>query len=138
MWPSFDLSGFLDATEKALGEIAHVDRSRIVVVGHSGAGCNPAGGLLAEGVRAAHPFAVLAIDTCVDDRVTGELTTLSEATRLRFYWQHGWRRPVSDLARACEHCEMDEIDGLPPKPNPHLAIVSTVLKRALPEFLPKP
>jgi hypothetical protein len=86
-------------------------------------------------VRDAHPLAILAIDTCVDERVLPEFANVAAAVRFRFYWQRGWRRPVSDLARTCEHCEIDEID-LPPRPNPHNAIVAEALRKALPEFLP--
>ncbi|RYE94968.1 MAG: hypothetical protein EOO75_00535, partial [Myxococcales bacterium] len=41
MWPTFDPFAFVDAAERSLGDRARVDRERVVVVGHSGAGCSP-------------------------------------------------------------------------------------------------
>ena len=61
MWPRFDLADFLDATDRALDGLAHVDRGRVIVVGHSAAGCNVEGGILGEGVRASKAMAILAI-----------------------------------------------------------------------------
>ncbi len=138
MWPDFDLGDFLDATDAALAGAARVDRSRVVVVGHSGAGCNPTGGLLGEGVLRARPFAVVAIDTCVDERVTPRLAALAEITNVRFYWHRSWPRPVADLAAACPSCTIDEVVDLPPRAIPHAAMVPEVLRRALPELLSVP
>lgn len=136
MWPDFDLDDFVTKTDAAVSDLVEIDRSQVLVVGHSGAGCNPAGGILGDGVASAHPLAIFAVDTCVDERVLGSFAPLAEQTRLRFYWQSGWRRPVSELARACEHCELDEIVELPGKPNPHLTILPVVMRRLLSEFLP--
>lgn len=136
MWPAFDLEDFVDATEIALDGVAHVDRSQLFVIATSGGGCNPNGGILGPGVRNAMPNVVVAIDTCVDDRVIPEFVTLAEATDLRIYWQRGWPRPISELARACEHCNIEEIDGFAPKTNAHLAIVPEATRRALAAILP--
>ena len=46
MWASFDLSDFVQKTEAALGPRASVDRSRVVVLAHSGGGCNVHGSAL--------------------------------------------------------------------------------------------
>jgi poly(3-hydroxybutyrate) depolymerase len=46
MWASFDLSDFIQKTEAALGARAVVDRSRVVVLTHSGGGCNVHGSAL--------------------------------------------------------------------------------------------
>ncbi len=141
MWPDFDLADFLDATDAALAGSAHVDRSRVIVVGHSGAGCNPAGGLLGDGVLRAKPFAVVAIDSCVDERVTprfAALAALAEAGHVRFYWHRSWRRPIAELAAKCPTCTIEEVVDLPPRSIPHVAMVPRVLRRALPELLPPP
>lgn len=136
MWPRFDLSDFLDSTESALLGLAHVDRARVIVVGHSGAGCNATGGILGEGVRSAKPTAILAVDTCVDDRVVPELASIPASTRVRFFWQKTWARPIGDLERACERCEIEEVDlG---STQPHNAILPEALRRALPDLLPSP
>lgn len=137
MWPDFDLPGFLDAAEAALAGGARLDRARVVVVGHSGAGCNLAGGLFSNGVRRAAPMAVLAVDTCVDDRIVAAYTALAAAVPVRFYWQRSWPRPVAALAQSCVDCFVEEVDGLPFK-TAHGAILAEALDRALPEVLPTP
>lgn len=136
MWTHFDLADFLDATDIALRGAARVDRSRVIVVGHSGAGCNPAGGLLGEGVRSAKPLAVLAVDTCVDEHTVPELATLASSTRLRFFWQRTWPRPIADLERVCERCQIEEIAETT-SAQPHATILPEALRRALPELLPR-
>lgn len=138
MWPDFDLGDFLDATDAALAGSARIDRSRVIVVGHSGAGCNPSGGLLGEGVLRARPFAVVAIDTCVEERVTPRLASLAETANVRFYWHRSWRRPIAELAAACATCTIEEVVDLPPRSIPHVAMVPAVFRRALPELLPPP
>jgi hypothetical protein len=69
MWKEFDLDDFVRAVEGAMGGRASVDRSTVIVMGHSGGGCNPAGGLLgvARAPRTVVPSAVVAIDTCLDE-----------------------------------------------------------------------
>lgn len=134
MWPRFDLADFLDATEASLGGVAHVDRTRVVLVGHSGAGCNPEGGILGEGIWGARPMAVLAVDTCIGPRVGAELAALSERSSLRLFWQSSWPRPVADLAETCPLCRVEEITDLPGVP--HVAILPESLRRVLPELLP--
>lgn len=137
MWHDFDLTDFLDTTEHALSEAgtgARFDRGRVIVVGHSGGGCNPTGGLFSESVAAARPLAVLAIDTCVDEKVTPALTELASRAPVRFYWQKTWARPVEQLAEACSTCAVEEIVGL--GATGHERILPEVLRRALPELLP--
>jgi predicted dienelactone hydrolase len=138
MWPDFDLSDFLDATEAALGESAHIDRSRVVVVAHSGGGCNPGGGIFASSVRRASPLAVVAVDTCLYEDVIPELASLAEAVPVRFYWQRAWARPVDELVEACPTCAVEELTDLAPKPSPHVTILPDALDRALPTLLAPP
>lgn len=137
MWPRFDLGDFLDATERALDGLAHVDRERVIVVGHSAAGCNVEGGILGDGVRATKAMAILAIDTCVDDRVIPELAATAASTRVQFYWQKAWARPIEALSSTCESCSIEEVE-LTPARTAHSAIVPEALRRALPELLPVP
>lgn len=137
MWPRFDLDDFLDATEAALGETAKLDRARVIVVGHSGAGCNPTGGILAESVRRAKLLALVDVDGCVDDKVMSPLTQASTSTPVRFFWQRTWVRPISDLERACPACKVEEIAELAPGTSPHVAILPDAMRRVLPELLPR-
>jgi hypothetical protein len=152
MWPDFDLDAFVDATEAALAGRAHVDRDRIVLVGHSGAGCNAQGGLLSAEVlgsateRGKGPaarsrlLAVVAIDTCLDEDVMPGFQELAKSTRLYFYWQPAWARPVDDLTRICDArastCVVEEITGL--RGNPHNTVLPVALERALSQLLPLP
>lgn len=132
MWPDFDLADFLDATQAALGESARLDRARVIVVGHSAAGCNPAGGILSKSIARAK--AVLAVDTCVDEPTAGALASLAKETSVRFYWQPRWQRPVEELADACPACKFERVPDLGPLG--HDAILPATLRRALPELLP--
>jgi hypothetical protein len=136
MWHDLDLADFVDATERALGGAAHVDRERVVVVGHSGGGCNPTGGIFAEPRRGRAPLEVLAVDTCIDDKTIPAFAELSRRTRVRVYWQRTWTRPVGELERACAACKVEEIADLGPAG--HVRILPEVLRRALPEILPPP
>jgi hypothetical protein len=141
MWPEFDLDAFVDATEAALGGKAHLDRDRVVLVGHSGAGCNAQGGILSREVMngpRTRPQAVVAIDTCLDDDVMPAFQELAKSTRLYFYWQPAWARPVDDLTRICDAraatCTVEEVPGL--HGNPHNTVLPVALERALSQLLP--
>jgi hypothetical protein len=135
MWPDFDIEDFLAATEAAVGGAVHLDRTRVVVVAHSGGACNPGHGVFSPSVRRASPLAVLAIDTCLYDDVIPELASLADDVPLRFYWQRQWARPVEMLTDTCSSCTIEEITDLPQKPSPHLAILPEALARALPDVL---
>lgn len=142
MWPEFDVEDFLAATEHALGGAAHVDRSRVVLVGHSAAGCNPTGGLIGPLVRfeARRLLAVVAVDTCLDPDIEASLVELSQKTELRVYWQRSWSRSFDGLQRSCQTgarpCTVEEIEGTGGVP--HNTILPAALTRALPALLPGP
>ncbi len=140
MWPDFDLGDFIIATETALAGRAHVDTSRVILVGHSGAGCNPRGGLFSPELLK-HPnlvTSVVAIDSCVDEDVVPTFQTLAHGTKVLYFWQPAWSRPVDDLAKICDapgaSCSVHEISGL--HGNPHNSVLPAALGRALFELLP--
>lgn len=135
MWPRFDLDDFLDATEAALGGAAKLDRSRVVVVGHSGAGCNAAGGILAESVRRSKRLALVDVDGCLDEAIMTPLTEASGSTPVHFFWQRTWPRPIAQLESACPACKVEEITELGAGA-PHAAILPEALRRVLPVLLP--
>jgi hypothetical protein len=137
MWPRFDLDGFLDATQAALGDTATLDRARVVVVGHSGAGCNRSGGILAPSIVRAKPLALVDVDGCLDTAIGSALARASEAMPVYFYWQHTWPRPIASLESACPACKIEEISDLPSRPSPHDAILPEALRRVLPALLPR-
>lgn len=134
MWHDFDLDRFLAATQAAVGTRATIDRSRVVLVGHSGGGCNPSAGMLAPNVTVQ---AILAVDTCLDTEVSQRLLTLAQRTDVRFFYQRGWRRPFEAFEESCrdaEHCSAQEIGDL--GANPHREILAEALRAALPKVLP--
>lgn len=94
MWESFDLSDFVQKTEAALGPRAVVDRSRVVVLAHSGGGCNVHGSaLLAASAKAPAPYAVVLVDTCFDRGVAETLLKAASSTRVHaFYQTASWER----------------------------------------------
>ena len=132
MWHDFDLDAFLDATDAALEGGLKVDRTKVIVVAHSGGGCNTTGGLFADSKT--KPMSILAVDTCVDDKTSAKLAELATTSNVRVTWQREWKRPIDELERVCPTCKVEELDDLGAQP--HNAILPETLKRALPEILP--
>lgn len=120
----------------ALCGAGKLDRSRVVVVGHSGAGCNVAGGILAESVRRSKRLALVDVDGCLDETIITPLTEASGSTPVHFFWQRTWPRPIAQLESACPACKVEEITD-PGAGAPHAAIRPEVLRRVLPELLPQ-
>lgn len=101
MWQDFDLDEFVRDLDAAIAP-REVDRDRIILMGHSGGGCNPDGGLMraARGSRIA-PWAVLAIDTCMDEEDGTAYADLPESARIIVRWQPDmWPRPVDKFRAA--------------------------------------
>lgn len=135
MWPLFDVDDFLDATEAALSGAATLDRGRVIVIGHSGAGCNVAGGILGESVRRTKLLALIDVDGCVDETTIPSLALAAANAPVTFFWQRTWPRPVADLAAACPTCTIDEL-AVTPGMAAHAAILPEALRRYLPSLLP--
>ncbi|WP_433931746.1 hypothetical protein AB3662_45510 [Sorangium cellulosum] len=146
-WPAFDLDAFLDATAARLRGVATVDRARVIVAGHSGGGCNAAGGI-ATALRASTPaHAALVIDTCMDADIAVPLAQSPPTTHVVVSWQTlSWaRRPFVDFRRAFQRGidarpaapgVLRELEHLhPTEPMPHDAMVPLVLRRWLPSLL---
>lgn len=102
MWQDFDLDEFVRAVDAAIGPGAEIDRDRIVLMGHSGGGCNIDGGLFRaarESRIAAH--AILAVDTCMDEEDGVAYGNIPESTQLIVRWQPDiWPRPVEKFRAA--------------------------------------
>jgi hypothetical protein len=97
MWQDFDLDDFVGAVGRALGARAAIDRDAVYVIGHSGAGCNPDGGLLrvARAASMIVPRAILAIDTCMDEDSGPALGSAPESAKVVVRWQPEiWPRPL--------------------------------------------
>ncbi|MGK4008687.1 hypothetical protein WMF31_39130 [Sorangium sp. So ce1036] len=146
-WPAFDLDTFLDATAARLRGVATIDRTRVLVAGHSGGGCNEAGGVVTA-LRASTPVhAALVIDTCMDADIALPLALSPPTTHVVVSWQTmTWaRRPLGAFRRAFQAAVeahpaapgvLRELEHLrPTEPMPHDAMVPLVLRRWLPPLL---
>lgn len=143
LWGDFDLDEFVAATEKAVG--VKVDRGRIILVGHSGAGCNPTGGLLAP-LGTVKPLAIVPIDVCMDDRfgrLFGERAGVAPVHVL--YQDALWPREFSAFKSALDattagdparKATVTRYDA--PGANSHEEIVRVGLRALLPVLLPPP
>ncbi|MDC0679209.1 hypothetical protein [Sorangium atrum] len=146
-WPAFDLDAFLDATAARLRGVATVDRARVVVAGHSGGGCNKAGGIAAALSASTPVHAALVIDTCMDVDIALPLARSRPTTHVVVSWQTmTWvKRPIADFRRAFQRGVdahpaapgvLRELEPLiPTEPMPHDAMVPLVLRRWLPPLL---
>jgi hypothetical protein len=97
MWQSFDLDDFVRAVDAAIATRATVDRDQVFVIGHSGAGCNPDGGLLrvAQAPSLVVPRGLLAIDTCMDEDSGPALGSAPESAKVWVRYQGEiWPRPI--------------------------------------------
>ena len=126
LWTAFDLTRFVEAVEQATGRA--IDRTRVTLVGHSGAGCNVAGGLLSP-LGAVRPCSVVAIDTCLDARFGARFADLAREVPVHVFRQtRVWPREP----RAFEETFGGPVVALDvPGDNPHDDIVPIALARVL-------
>jgi hypothetical protein len=151
-WPSFDLDNFLDKTAERLGPAAALDRGRVIVAAHSGAGCNIRGGLNAAlHARTTPVLAGLSIDTCMLLDLATALAHVRPTTHVIVSWQEmSW--PEREFG-SFKSVFLKEVKKAPPvaagvlreldpeQPSvmgPHDAMVSITLKQWLPKLLPPP
>jgi poly(3-hydroxybutyrate) depolymerase len=144
LWDGFDYGAFVHETQAALGERARIDRNRIVLVGHSGAGCNPEGGLLAAAAaRKELPlFGLVAIDVCMKASY-GFALGKSRARSVSVFWQvESWKRDYEDFysaflkSRSVPDAELDLFEevGVPGR-DAHNQIVPRAFALALTRLL---
>jgi hypothetical protein len=151
LWPAFDLDKFLDRTAERLAGLATIDRSRVIVVGHSGAGCNIRGGLATALHAKAAPFADLVIDTCMATDFAKDLAHAPPATNVIVSWQSiSWEDRLFDDFRHVFKRELKKatppLEGVlreldyeqPTTGGPHDAMVGITLRRWLPRLVPPP
>jgi hypothetical protein len=145
LWRDFDLDEFVESVDLALGGSAYVDRAKVMLVGHSGAGCNSSGGLarVSSGSRSIRPLAIVAIDVCMDQDAATTLALTPSEIPVAVYWQTAWPRPFDDFRFAfdvlrghetgtrniVEEVSVTDRDA-------HNSIVPVALSRALTLFLP--
>lgn len=146
-WDYFDLDNFLDRTIERLRGIATIDETRIVVAGHSGAGCSTAGGLATAPQSRRQLLAILSIDTCMGGGLAQRLAAAGPHTHVVASYQNvTWRKRPFGLFRRVFEREtkkrpaaagvLREIDVQQPRTAPHDAMVALAFERWLPQILP--
>lgn len=147
-WPSFDLENFIARSAGALEGRASIDRARVVVVGHSGAGCNDSGGIAAAAASGVPLRAILSIDTCMGEGLARRLGAASPETDVVVSWQSiSWSsRPFDAFKRAfqsagartgADDMPIRALDFEQPRePAAHNAMVHLTLEKWLPKVIP--
>ena len=129
LWAGFNLDEFVAAVEAATG--ATIDRSRVVLMGHSGAGCSSVGGLLAP-LGTIKPQLVAVVDVCAGPTYGDYFGKLGEQVPVSvFYQTKSWARDFAGFQAALKgRATMEEI--VPPASgNPHDAIVPIAVSKVL-------
>lgn len=145
-WNHFDLDNFLDRTIERLDGLAKIDETRIVIAGHSGAGCSQHGGLATAGESRRPLLALFAIDTCMAPAFAEGLANESSANMhiVVGYQTIAWKRPFAEFERVfrrgvSEHPPAEgtlrELDLQKPPEAPHDATVKITFERWLPKLL---
>lgn len=146
VWQGFDLELFVDDVVQATRAQVAIDRARVVFAGHSGAGCNPSGGLATDfwSAGAALPMALVSIDPCLDRQMGAAFARRPVEVPLLLWWQPAvWaRKPArftAELSRNKPEARVDRVIELPPMGrNPHEAILPVALESALRELFGAP
>lgn len=140
LWSNFDLARFLDRTQGALGDRARVAPEQVIVLGHSGAGCNTAGGLLRIAAERSEitPAAIVAIDTCMSADTARFLAQADERTTRQVYWQpFTWPRDFQDFLDQVAPRRTDVFREIHETgPSPHYDVVRPAFVAALETLLP--
>ncbi len=145
-FPTFDFDGFVDLVVANLDPGLPIDREKIVVLGHSGAGCSEKGGIVTA-LRSKHPIhAVVSIDTCMPGSLAAALSAAPSKTNVVVTWQTAtWEREFphfrkvfeSGVAKApADPGVLRELDQLPNLPRSHDATVKQTFDKWLPRLLP--
>lgn len=146
VWQGFDLQRFVEDVVHATAGEATIDRERVVLAGHSGAGCNPDGGLASDfwSAGAPLPLALVSIDPCLDRRMGEALARRPVEVPLWLWWQPAlWERQpakfTAALATDKPEQRVDRVLELPPMGhNPHETILPVALESALRELFGTP
>jgi hypothetical protein len=145
-WNHFDLDNFVDETVSRLSGMVSLDAARIVVAGHSGAGCSTAGGLATLGSAKRPLHAIVAIDTCMSPALAERLTSVAASTHVVVGYQTlGWRtRPFEAfrvtfergrVAHPAAEGVLRTLIEFRPTRTPHDATVALALEQYLPQIL---
>lgn len=144
-----DTDEFIARTEAALGGTTRIDPKRVVIVGHSGAGCSARGGIIAA-LHGKRPIlGVASIDTCMGLDLAKELAAAPARTQIVVTWQDAsWSKRPFELfsatfkkgvaAQPAAVGTLRELDHLPAQPRAHDATVAQTFEKWLPKMLAPP
>jgi hypothetical protein len=144
LWDGFDLDRFLAHTIRATRDLVRLDLSKVVVVGHSGAGCNHRGGLVTALQSSLPLVGGLVIDVCMDVLDAAPLAQARPDTDVVITYQRGWKRDFEgfgshflDASRRSGATGVRQVEELPVLGrNAHTIIVKESMDRWLPRWLP--
>lgn len=129
LWAKFNLDEFVGAVEAATG--ATIDRSNVILMGHSGGGCSYQGGLLAP-LGTIKPVLIAAVDVCGGPSFGEAYGKLGEQVPVRVFYQTGsWARDFAGFQAALKGRATFEKVDVPAGTNPHSAIVPIVTRALL-------
>ena len=144
-FPEIDVGHFVERTEAALGASVPIDAARVVVLGHSGAGCSDKGGIVAALRMKRPPLGVVSIDTCMGPGLARDLAAAPPTTHVVVSWQDAsWKRPFAAFkatfaqgvaAHPPATGALRELDHLPALARAHDATVGQTLAKWLPRLL---
>jgi hypothetical protein len=141
-FPVFDFDKFMRLTTKSLEGVAEIDASRVIVTGHSGAGCSESGGIVSALHAATVPSAVVSIDTCMGSKLALSLAGAPLSTDVVVTWETAsWDRDFAAFKATFEKAVashdpasgLRELDELPTQS--HDATVALTMKKYLPLLL---
>lgn len=129
LWAGFDLDAFVDAVEGATGR--RIDRERVVLAGHSGAGCSQVGGLLSL-LGDVKPRKLVNIDGCMSEGYGQLFGMRGEVLPVEVYYQtRSWARDFAAFKRGFAGRGLFQEVSVPSGGNPHEDIVAIALAEAL-------
>lgn len=145
-WNYLDLDEFIDRTMAELKGVVAIDESRIIVAGHSGAGCSLAGGLATAGESRRKLLGLVSIDTCMGGGLAQRLARSNPQTHVVAAYQDVvWRSRPFNLFKRTFKREIEkspaaagvlrELDRQRPGGAPHDATVAVTFERWLPKIL---
>ena len=143
-FPTFDFDNFVSLVEAQLTSPVTVDRARVVVTGHSGAGCSEKGGIAAALSAKLRPRAVISIDTCMPGTLAESMGRAHPDTDIIVTWQTAtWDRNFAHFkttfekevaAHPASKGVFRELDSLPNLPRSHDATVKQTFDKWLPKL----
>lgn len=147
LFVGIDFDAFVDAVDRALAPYQRVDRTRIVVLGHSGSACDPESAAFAAlNAKTFVPRALIAIDGCLAASSGKKLATTTHARDVIVTYQEQiWpERPFVEFRSTFEGALTETwprglrvIERLELSvENAHLALVEATARRWLPVVLP--